>query len=234
MVGSELGVPVESETGSPSHALGPSALEQPSESATTTMSTGAVEGAIRSGYSRALGDATAESVSGCPPWYALPAQPPEKAARFFGEPRAPRFEDRVQRGMGLREDPWQAARRRRAPSTCETSNVNITLDHIGIVTRDVAATTDFYVRLLDGELLPTPLAGHTMIRAGDVHLAIVAWRDGDPDTFAWGQHVALRVAGEHRETVLARLAELAPPHEHVRDRVYVRDPGGFTLELLFG
>ena len=136
--------------------------------------------------------------------------------------------------MGLREDPWQAARRRSAPSTCEISNVNIHLDHIGIVTRDVAATTDFYVRLLDGEVLPAPLAGHTMIRAGGVHLAIVAWREGDPDAVAWGQHVALRVDGEHRATVLARLAALARPHELVRDRVYVRDPGGFTLELLFG
>lgn len=135
--------------------------------------------------------------------------------------------------MGLREDPWQAARRRRAPEPHETSTMQIRLHHLGIVSRDVPASTTFYVRLLDGAVLPTPLAGHTLIRAGDVHVAIVPWQDGDPDRYAWGHHVALTVPEAMRAALLARIAELGCAHEEVRGRVYLRDPDGFTVELVF-
>ena len=111
------------------------------------------------------------------------------------------------------------------------SNVQITVHHIGVVARDVAASIDFYVRLLDGEVLPTPFAGHTLIRAGEVHLAIVPWQEGDPEAYARGHHLALRTT-EHRPRLLARIAELGCAHEVVRGRVYVRGPEGFTVELV--
>ena len=58
-------------------------------------------------------------------------------------------------------------------------------------------------------------------------------RDDDPPSLPWGQHVAVRAAGAERDALLARLGELGAPFEEVRGRIYTRDPGGMTLEILF-
>jgi catechol 2,3-dioxygenase-like lactoylglutathione lyase family enzyme len=110
--------------------------------------------------------------------------------------------------------------------------MKLTVHHLGIVARDVAVSTDFYLRLLDAEVLPTPQAGHVLLRAGDLHLALVPPNEGDPDGYAWGNHLALETT-ETPAAILGRLAALGCVHENVRGRVYTRDPDGFTLEFLF-
>lgn len=110
--------------------------------------------------------------------------------------------------------------------------MNITLDHIGIVSSDPARTIDFYVRLLDGTA--SPMAGHVVVSAGEVRIAVVARRDGDPDAYAYGHHLALHASMADHEALLARLNELGAPHEDVRGRIYTRDPDGLTVELTFG
>lgn len=110
--------------------------------------------------------------------------------------------------------------------------MQLSLHHLGIVARDVSVSTDFYVRLVEAEVLPTPMAGHTLLRAGALHLALVPRKEGDPEGHAWGSHLAVETS-ETPEVIFERLASLGAAHECVRGRVYARDPDGFTIEFLF-
>lgn len=105
--------------------------------------------------------------------------------------------------------------------------------HVGVVVQDVARSTDLLVQLLDAEVLPAPSAGHTLLRVGGIHLALVPRQDGDPTVRAWGEHLAFSVPPSSRAELVARLDRLGCVHEDVRGRLYARDADGLTLELLF-
>ncbi len=109
--------------------------------------------------------------------------------------------------------------------------MSLTLDHLGVVARDPARTIDFYVRLLDGVAREMP--GHVVVVAGDVRIAVVPRREGDPERYGHGHHLALRAPRAERDAILARLEALGAARQDVQGRVYTRDPDGLTLELLF-
>ncbi|MCA9623024.1 MAG: VOC family protein [Myxococcales bacterium] len=103
-----------------------------------------------------------------------------------------------------------------------------TLDHLGLPVADLARSLAFYLHLLDGEA--AELGAHTLVRAGEVSLALVPTADAMP--FGQTLHLAIRFPGAEREAVEARLREL--PHQRVGDRIYLLDPDGLVLELVFG
>lgn len=109
--------------------------------------------------------------------------------------------------------------------------MKLVIHHLGLASKDPARTIAFYERLLDGST--AHLAGHTVVTAGAVRLAVVPRREGDPEQPAWGQHLALQLPAEARATVLARLDALGAGHQETHGRLYTRDPDGLTLELLF-
>lgn len=109
--------------------------------------------------------------------------------------------------------------------------MQLTIDHVGIACSDLTRTLAFYTRLLGGTAAPR--AGHTVVTAGNVRLAFVPRREDDPPGLPWGQHLALSVATQERDAILARLAELGAEHQEVRGRIYTRDPDGFVIELVF-
>lgn len=109
--------------------------------------------------------------------------------------------------------------------------MNITIHHIGIVSRDVQRSVAFYARLLDGR--SEPLGGHTVVTTAHVRIAITEARPTDPPGYAWGHHVAFVLPAAERPHLIERLGELGAAHEDVRGRIYARDPDGFTLEFLF-
>ncbi|MFN7147403.1 MAG: VOC family protein [Myxococcota bacterium] len=110
--------------------------------------------------------------------------------------------------------------------------MNIVLHHLGVVAADPDRTIDFYARLFDATT--ARMAGHTVVAAGSVRIAVVPRRDTDPPTYAWGSHVAIQVSIEARESLLARLGALGASYEDVGGRLYTRDPDGLTIEVLFG
>ncbi len=105
------------------------------------------------------------------------------------------------------------------------------IDHIGLVAEDPERTIAFYRELLDGSV--ERRAGHTVVRAGEIQIAVSARLPSDPSplVFARGQHVALRLLPTQRQALLRRIAAFA--HEEAGGRSYVRDPDGFVVELVF-
>ena len=74
-----------------------------------------------------------------------------------------------------------------------------------------------------------------MLRVGDVHLALVARKDADPRTRAWGDHLAFTVPATSRDDIVRRLGARGWHSQHVHGRVYVRNAdASLTLELLVG
>lgn len=111
--------------------------------------------------------------------------------------------------------------------------MQVTIDHLGIVTDDVEASVSFYVELLGGEEVEAPRLGHRLVRSGALTLAIVPRTASDPLEYAHGSHLALRMPSTSREELLRRLDCLGAARQEVRGRIYTRDPGGFVLEFLF-
>jgi len=109
--------------------------------------------------------------------------------------------------------------------------MNLSFHHVGIAASDPDRTIAFFCTLLDGRTEPGP--GHTLVVAGGVRLAIVARRDGEPTTRAHGDHFALSVPAADRALLFERIVALGVPHEDLRGRLYVLDPDGATVELLF-
>lgn len=109
--------------------------------------------------------------------------------------------------------------------------MNIDIHHIGVVARDPRRSVAFYTRLLGGRA--ERLAGHTVVTAAGLRIAITEAAATDPPSYARGHHVAFRLAAAERSPLIERLVELGVPHEDVRGRLYTRDPDGFTLEFLF-
>lgn len=105
------------------------------------------------------------------------------------------------------------------------------IDHVGLVASDPERTIAFYCSLLDGSL--EVRAGHTVVQAGEIRIAISPSvpTEPRPRQFARGEHLALRLPQAIEKIMLNRVAEL--PHETVNGRVYVTDPDGFVVELVF-
>ena len=105
------------------------------------------------------------------------------------------------------------------------------IDHVGIVAETPARTIAFYQRLLGGSV--EERAGHIVLRAGSICIAVSPRAAGDPERihFARGQHLAVAIYARDQEAVRARLADL--DHQEVGGRIYVRDPDGFVVELVF-
>jgi catechol 2,3-dioxygenase-like lactoylglutathione lyase family enzyme len=105
------------------------------------------------------------------------------------------------------------------------------IDHLGLSARDPQATAAFYRDVLG----MTPVHGEgpgIHLRFGEAVLVIA---DRDPEETAparaHGDHLALRVTGS-ADGVQAALAAAGVPFQRVRDRIYLRDPDGFVVELV--
>ena len=75
--------------------------------------------------------------------------------------------------------------------------MSLRVDHVGVAAADVAASRAFYTALLAGEA--TTRAGHTLVSAGGVHLAIVPRGPADPVGVAHGHHLALALPASDAE-----------------------------------
>ena len=109
--------------------------------------------------------------------------------------------------------------------------MNPVFDHVGLVCSDLSQSLDFYIAVLGGTA--ESQAGHTVITAGEVRIALVSCSPGDSMQHARGEHLAIRFSSEARSIILGRLATLKVAYEEVHGRVYVRDPDGFVVEFLF-
>ena len=127
--------------------------------------------------------------------------------------------------------------------------IDLQLHHIGVVAANPEATTRFYQHLLGGHL--ERRAGHDLVVAGALRLAVSPRRPGDPEAPAWGQHLAFSAPEGQREAVLARLGALGVVWEDAQgpanrrrasevgwaegrtSRIYARDPDGLAVEILF-
>ncbi|MBC7172240.1 MAG: hypothetical protein H5U40_07445 [Polyangiaceae bacterium] len=76
-------------------------------------------------------------------------------------------------------------------------------------------------------------AGHAVVTAGAVRVAVVSRREAAPTRYALGHHPALLTPTESRLGLVVRLDELGADHENADGRLYVRDPDGFVIEFLF-
>lgn len=132
---------------------------------------------------------------------------------------------------------WARARthgRRRGAFVCRSSwspCMPLRIDHVGIACSDLARSLEFYTSLLEGTA--EQRAGHTVITAGALRLALVPRETDAPRATDRGHHLALRAPSEDRPALLARLLALGAHWEDVRGRVYTLDPDGFVLEFLF-
>src|SRR5690554_6627657 len=132
--------------------------------------------------------------------------------------------------MGPREDPGG----RRRALVCPRANrspMNITIHHIGIVSRDVQRSVAFYARLLDGR--SEPLGGLTVVTTAHVRIAITEGAPPVPPGSASGPHGASVLPPAERPHLIERGGERGAAREDARGRIYARDPDGFTLEFLF-
>ncbi|MBX5481959.1 MAG: VOC family protein [Myxococcaceae bacterium] len=111
--------------------------------------------------------------------------------------------------------------------------MQLTIHHLGLTTRDVARSADFYVRLFDATVEPAPKTGHSFVCFGGLRLALVPWREGDPQHHAWGDHLAVTCPAHERDVLLNRLAKLGARTQEVHGRIYAHDPDGYTLEFTF-
>lgn len=109
--------------------------------------------------------------------------------------------------------------------------MNVVLHHVGLTSRNPEATSAVLIALFDAEKSKGP--GHDLFRIGDLQLALVPWREGDPLGHSFGEHLAFRVAAADRASLLSRIEALALPSQDVHGRLYVRDPDGVTFEFLF-
>lgn len=105
--------------------------------------------------------------------------------------------------------------------------------HIGISTRDLAATERLLIELLGARPLPGDRSHPRLLEVGGLRLTLVPWRQGDPTTRAHGDHLAFEAAAHERAGLLERARALGVAHEEVRGRLYVRDEEGLTIEMSF-
>lgn len=111
--------------------------------------------------------------------------------------------------------------------------MKVQLHHIGLAVGDIDATIEALSAALGAVRAPAPLAGHTLLRIGDLRLALVARTGNDPRERAWGDHLALTVPAASRHEVVGALLAKGWQAQEVRGRIYVRnDDGSLTLELL--
>lgn len=129
------------------------------------------------------------------------------------------------------------------------------LNHLAYVTHDVAATADFYTRILGMELASTifddqvPSTGenfpyfHIFFRMADgSYIAFFDLGDGkattpDPETPAWVNHIALELGSVEELTEAKRrleehgIAVLGPTDHGILRSIYFFDPNGLRVEL---
>jgi glyoxylase I family protein len=129
------------------------------------------------------------------------------------------------------------------------------LDHVAYRCRDAKATTEFYTKLLDMNLVAAVTAdqvGSTKEMCPHIHIFFEMANGGcvaffetpeekpmgrDPNTPEWVQHLALEV--KDRETLLAAKERLegagvkviGPKDGHLCVSIYFFDPNGHRLEL---
>ncbi len=116
------------------------------------------------------------------------------------------------------------------------------IDHVAIAVRDVAASRDWYIRVLGLERRHEEEWGDvpTMVCAGETCVALFP-ADGDEpkpppgrDTIAM-RHFAFRVDGENFAAAQARLREQGIEFEEadhgIAQSVYISDPDGHRIEI---
>lgn len=100
--------------------------------------------------------------------------------------------------------------------------------HVGVAARDPERTIAFYAHLLGARTVA--MHGHVVVVAGSVRIAVVA---DEPIALPRAHHLALAFPADAKDVLVARLDELDAEHEDVRGRIYVRDPDGLVVELIF-
>jgi catechol 2,3-dioxygenase-like lactoylglutathione lyase family enzyme len=131
------------------------------------------------------------------------------------------------------------------------------LNHLAYVTHDVAATADFYTRILGMELASTIFDDHVPSTGADIPYFHIFFRMGDGSTIAFFEcldlppaatsthpaydtfnHCALQVADRDevrrwRDWLVSNGIEVIGPIDHkgMVESIYFHDPNGIRLEL---
>ncbi len=125
-----------------------------------------------------------------------------------------------------------------AKSRASSANTVLGLDHVVLRVKDLAASVDFYKRVLGARIerqLKVPRL--VQLRIGDSLLDLVPGRKGRGANL---DHFALRVAGFNPAALARKLARFGVEPGAVADRygaegygpsVYFRDPDGNVVEL---
>jgi catechol 2,3-dioxygenase-like lactoylglutathione lyase family enzyme len=99
------------------------------------------------------------------------------------------------------------------------------MDHVAIPTRDILGTVDYYVKSFGAEVLYADKTW-AFLRIGQGKLALVTPEQHPP-------HVALRVDLPTLEAAAAREGKGIDKHRDGTQGIYVDDPAGNVLELIY-
>ena len=99
------------------------------------------------------------------------------------------------------------------------------MDHVAIPTRDILGTVDFYVKNFGAEVLYADKTW-AFLRIGQGKLALVTPEQHPP-------HVALRVDLPTLEAAAAKAGKPIDKHRDGTQGIYVDDPAGNVLELIY-
>jgi len=115
-------------------------------------------------------------------------------------------------------------------------SVEIRLNHIGITSRNLDASVAFYCRhigffVVHGDTPPPAVT----LRGGAVDLVIAPWAPGDPEPGynPHGDHIAFNAPVASRDQFIAQLEGHSIDYRRAGDRVYLRDPDGYVVEMSF-
>ncbi len=99
------------------------------------------------------------------------------------------------------------------------------MDHVAIPTKDIPGTAKFYVDHFGAQILYAD-ATWAFLRVGQGKLALVRPEQHPP-------HVALRVDLASLEAAAARTGKKIDKHRDGTQGIYVDDPSGNVLELIY-
>jgi catechol 2,3-dioxygenase-like lactoylglutathione lyase family enzyme len=99
------------------------------------------------------------------------------------------------------------------------------MDHVAVPTRDVAGTVEYYVREFGAAVLYADKTW-AFLRVGQGKLALVTPEQHPP-------HVALRVDLETLERAAAKAGKAIDKHRDGTQGIYVEDPAGNVVELIY-
>jgi catechol 2,3-dioxygenase-like lactoylglutathione lyase family enzyme len=112
----------------------------------------------------------------------------------------------------------------------QISKMSIRVHHVGISSADPGASVAFFCGVLGCEREPDGPGGVRSVRLGGATLAISALGEGE-GARPHGDHLALALDAT-LDAIVRRLRAHEIEFQYAPGRVYVRDPGGYVVELV--